>query len=126
MKKLIEMGVVCLALLFCQIAINAQTTGTLTGTVTDPKGDVVAGANVAAKNLETGEERTGSTNDKGAFTFGQIPPGTYTVTVESAGFKRSVATNVKVDVSSDASISVALEIGGVGETVTVTSAQDVI
>src|SRR5687768_11148569 len=117
MNKFIKMGVVCLALLFCQIAINAQTAGTLTGTVTDPKGDVVAGANVSAKNVETGEERTGSTNDKGLFTFSQIAPGNYIVTVESAGFKKSVATDVKVEVSKDANISIALEIGGVGETV---------
>src|SRR5687768_7077568 len=118
MRNFPKIFIAVVMLLLSHFAMNAQTTGSLTGTVNDPKGDAVPGASVTLRNAETGEERTATTNDKGVFTVGQLPPGTYTVTVENAGFKKAVATNVKVDVSSDASITIGLEIGALGETVT--------
>src|SRR5438094_8562906 len=127
MRKFTRIFMVGLALFICQLAIHAQTTtGSLTGAVTDPKGDVVPGASVAVKNVETGSEFTATSNDKGIFTVNQLAPGHYAVTVQSKGFKKALVPDVKIDVAVEASISVALEIGGVGETVTVTSAQDVI
>src|SRR5437899_4810016 len=127
MRKLTKVLIVGLALFLCQVAIQAQTTtGSVTGTVTDPKGDVVPGANVTIKNAENGAERTATTNDKGVFVVNQLDPGHYSVTVENKGFKKAVVPDVKIDVSVQASLSVALEVGGVGEVVTVTSAQDVI
>ncbi len=126
MRKFTKLLIVGFALLICQIAIQAQTSGTIIGTVNDPKGDVVPGANVMIKKADTGEERTATTNEKGVFTANQVPPGMYIVTVETKGFKKAVATNVKVDVSGVASLAINLEIGGATETVTVTGAQEVI
>src|SRR2546423_820710 len=65
---------------------QTSTPGSITGTVTDPSGAIVAGANVVAKNNGTGQELTATTSDDGVFTIPQTPPGTYTVTITTAGF----------------------------------------
>jgi hypothetical protein len=126
MKKFTNFLIAVLALFFAQIAIYAQTTGTVSGTVTDPTGAVVSGANVTLKNNATGEERSTSANDKGSFTFATVQPGIYTVTVEGKGFKKSLAADVSVQVSKETSLAIALEIGGANEVVTVTDTQEVI
>src|ERR1051325_8076701 len=93
----------CLAVLafafILPVAIQAQTKGTLTVTVTDPNGAVVPGANVTITNNATGATRTGTSGDNGVSIFAEVEPGTYTVTIENAGFKKSVAPHVVVDVS---------------------------
>src|SRR5439155_14085910 len=114
MRKFTRIFMVGLALFICQVAVQAQTTtGVLTGTVTDPKGDVVPGASVSIKNSGTGSAYTATTNDKGVFTIAQLEPGHYAVTVQGKGFKKALAPDVKIDVAVEASLSVALEIGGV-------------
>lgn len=115
-------------LLIAQAATHGQTTtsGSLSGTVTDPKGDVVPGASITLRQNETGAVRNGTTNDKGVFTFTQLQPGKYVATVESRGFKKAIATDIDVKVSTDAQVSITLEIGQATETVTVTAAQDVV
>jgi hypothetical protein len=105
---------------------QAQTKGSLSGVVTDSAGAVVPGASVTVKNNETNVVRTATTSDNGVFQLSDVDPGTYTVTVENAGFKRAVATNVVVNTTLPSQISIALETGQVSETVTVTGAQEVI
>jgi hypothetical protein len=108
------------------IAMNAQTTGSLSGAVTDPQGAVIAGAAVTLKNTQTGVERTAATNDRGVVTFTQLQPGSYSLAVESSGFKKTVVPNVAVAVSIESQVSIMLEVGLASETVTVTSGQEVI
>src|SRR5438034_5867217 len=99
MRKFI-FGLMLLAFAFIlPVAIQAQTTGSLTGTVTDPAGAVVPGANVELKNNATGAARTAKTADNGVFNFTDLQPGNYTVTVENAGFKKAVATNIAVEIT---------------------------
>jgi hypothetical protein len=102
------------------------TTGNLIGTVVDPSGAVVAGAAVTATNVETGATRSGETNGTGSFDIEALPPGKYTVAVEAKGFKKSISTDIKISVSQTTTISIPLEIGVQGETVTVTATQDII
>jgi hypothetical protein len=107
--------------------VNAQiTTGSVSGSITDPKGAVVPGATVTIKNTESGVERTATTNESGAFTIPQVNPGTYAVTIVASGFKKVSVPDAKVSVAQDTTLTLQLEVGGVGETVTVTSAQDVV
>lgn len=108
------------------IVVQAQTAGALSGTVTDPNGSVIAGATVTATNNQTRLAQTTVTKDDGGFVFSAVTPGTYTVTVENRGFKRAVAPDVVVNVSRQAQVSITLEIGLEGETVTVTAAQDIV
>ena len=126
MRKFTKILITGFALLLCQMAIQAQTTGSISGTVSDPNGAVVAGANVTLKNNATGAERSTVAKDNGTFTFTALEPGNYSVTVEASGFKRTVAPSVDVTVSTQAQVTIALEVGLAGETVTVTAVQDVI
>ena len=109
-----------LALTLCALpAFGQGTTGSLTGTVTDSSGALLAGASVSVKG-ESGVEQTVQTNDTGSFTVPALGTGLYTVTVTSQGFKQSVVTGVKIDVGTASSISVALEVGAPTEVVTIT------
>jgi len=110
----------------CLIAIYAQTTGSMSGTVTDPNGAILAGANITLKNDATGLERRTVTNDKGIFGFTSLQPGVYSVTVENSGFKRALASNITVQVSTEAAVNISMEIGQASETVTVSATQEVI
>jgi outer membrane receptor protein involved in Fe transport len=97
------------------------TTGTLRGTVTDANGGAVAGANVTVKSEATGTVSPIKTTGEGTFDVPALQPGTYTVTVEAPGFKRSVSTGVAVKIGIVNPVAVVLEAGNVSETVTVTS-----
>src|SRR5437588_5454346 len=117
------------ALLTCLLALTAlgqQTTGSLSGTVTDPSGAVVAGATVTVTNAATGAERSAESNSQGVFDFQTLQPGKYTITVEAKGFKKAVSRDIVVSVASAAQVSIPLEIGSASETVTVTASQEVL
>src|SRR5947207_12428617 len=88
-----------LALCLFAVAALAQTnTGNLSGTVSDPSGNI-QGATVVITDDKTGKEKTIVTNDAGGFSVSQLEVGTYTVKITSAGHKTFTATAVKIDVS---------------------------
>jgi len=95
------------------------STGSLTGTVADPSGAVVAGAKVVVKSNETGQEFTTNTSDNGTFSVPSLGTGTYTVTVTAQSFKQALVKDVKVDVGKASSVMIALEIGQTSEVVTI-------
>jgi hypothetical protein len=126
MRRFTKILIVGLVLLFGQSAIQAQTTaGSVTGTVLDPNGAVVQGASVTIRNDATGAERTAVASG-GTFSFAALMPGIYTITVESTGFKRTVAPGIDVSPTVQTQVTIVLEIGLPDETVTVTAAQDVV
>lgn len=112
---------VLLALGVCVVPVFAQTgsTGSLSGTVMDPKGAVVAGASVKVVSKATNQEFTSQTTEDGTFTIPTLTAGVYTATVTASGFKQSVVTDIKIDVGKPSSINVELEIGAANEIVTV-------
>lgn len=93
--------------------------GTLTGTVTDPSGAVVADAKVTATNLDTGEVREATTSGEGSYTMPELSADPYRVTVEAAGFKTATIENIQIAVQVTRTADIQLEVGGAGETVTV-------
>ncbi|HST53855.1 MAG TPA: carboxypeptidase regulatory-like domain-containing protein [Pyrinomonadaceae bacterium] len=112
-----------LALLICACAGAAfaqETTGTINGTVKDSTGAVVKGATVTVTDeSKRVVVRTVTTGDEGEYSIPTLPVGTYTVTVESPNFKKSVQTGVKLDVNQRYTVDVALEAGNIAEVVTV-------
>ena len=108
------------------VSFGQATTGSLSGTVSDPSGAVVAGAIVTVVNTETGAERSAESNSEGVFAFQTLQPGKYTVSVEAKNFKRAVSRDIVVSVGSATQVTIPLEIGEAGETVTVTATQEVI
>jgi hypothetical protein len=98
----------------------AQTsTSRLTGVVQDTSGGVIPGAKVTALNVKTQVLAETTTNEAGIFVFAAVPPGTYTVAAEAAGFKKLVHTDVVVNVSVTISETFKLEVGQLTESVTV-------
>ncbi|HKP14282.1 MAG TPA: carboxypeptidase regulatory-like domain-containing protein [Blastocatellia bacterium] len=110
----------CLALASAQSAFaQTSTSGTLRGTVKDPSGAVVSGANVVLVNERTKEERKYVTNDEGGYVFTAVTPDTYTVRVEGQGFKTAQQTSIVVETSSTRGLDFTLEVGTAGEVVNV-------
>ena len=102
----------------CGQAVN----GTLLGTVTDASGATVAGAKVIATQASTGSVHQSTSNESGNYTFPDLPPGNYSVTVEAPGFKK--AAQEKIDLASNSStrVDIGMQTGNVSETVLVTEA----
>jgi len=126
MTKFTKILFVALTIFLLHTSGQAQTTGSVTGTVTDPSSAVVAGATVTVTSVATGAERSAVTNSSGVFDFQALLPGTYSLSVEASGFKKAVVREVVVSVATIAQVNLTLEIGLANETVTVTTAQEVI
>src|SRR4051794_1955250 len=102
------------------ITILAQApTGQINGTVTDPSGAVVAGAEVSATNAATNVRRATTTNEDGLFNLPALPPGIYTLLVDAKGFPKQVREGLELQVGQTAKIDFTLQIGNVSETVQV-------
>ena len=117
---------VCLAiglLLTLAPAAHSQTitTGDITGTVTDVTGAVIPGATVTLKSLDTGQTRAVQTNEQGSYRSTFLAPGTYTVSVSSAGL-RSDTSRVKVAVGQVQTVDLTMRVAESKESVVVTDA----
>lgn len=110
--------------LFSISAFSQATTGSVRVSVTDASGGILANAAIKIKNESTGVETTGVTNNDGVFSFASVQPGSYTVTTEANGFKRSVKNGMQVKIGVVNAIDVTLEAGNITETVTVTASSD--
>lgn len=103
------------------LGLPAQTTGTLTGTITDPSGQVVPNAVIKVLNEATREERSGSSNEAGNFVFAALVPGTYTIRVEAQGFRTLERTGNVVLVAGRLALTLQLNVGNLSESVTVSA-----
>lgn len=127
MGRLLKLAALLTVFSAASITAAAQTTaGSLTGNVVDLNNAGVAGAMVTITDTATNTSRTVQTNTQGTFSVPQLEFGTYTVNVVAAGFKNYTATEVKIDVGKEYSLSIALEPGSVQESVTVVAGVDVI
>src|SRR5882672_5259745 len=80
------------AIVFAQMTV----TGNITGTVTDPSGQVVPAAKVTLTSDKTGEVRTATSNESGNFNFAAVQPDTYSLRIEHGGFKAFQRTGLVV------------------------------
>jgi len=111
-----------MGLLLAGSAFGQEATGTVTGTVTDATGGVVANASVNVTNAGTGAVSKTTTNASGLYSVVQLPPGMYTVTVEASGFRKTTLSAQRLVVASTLHMDVSLEVGQVTESVTVDAA----
>ena len=105
---------------FTASAQTSQTT--VSGTVKDQNGALVAGATITLIDARTKAERTATTNDDGFFLFTNVLAGDYRITAEGGGFKKTEVNSVKAAVSIPATVNLVMETGQISETVQTTAA----
>jgi len=128
MSKFVKLSFVLSFILgMSAIAFGQSTTsGAIGGSVMNPNKEVVPNASVTVKNTETNKEDTATTDDQGRFKISGLQPGTYSVTINGAGFS-PYTQDVTVEIGRETSVNAALSIGPVsGGTVEVTSEAPVI
>src|SRR5579864_7034643 len=113
---------VCLTSLICQPLFAQIDMGGLTGTVKDPTGAVVPGAELTLTNEATGVAQRVRSSSSGTYAFEAVPVGSYTLKVEASGFKAYVAAGLQVHIQTVVTADVSLTVGATGEVITVTSA----
>ena len=109
-----------LMMISAALALYAQNTAQINGTVTDPSGAVVTTATVMAVNESTGIQATAKTNGNGAYSVPLLQPGTYRVKIEAPGFKTVERSPVTLVVAQTAQLNFGLELGTSSQSVSVT------
>ncbi|GGA63032.1 hypothetical protein GCM10011507_13300 [Edaphobacter acidisoli] len=109
------------ALCICSVPLFAQTaTGSITGTVEDVSGHVIAGAGVTLTNVATNETRTATTNNSGYYSLTLLPPASYKIAIQASGFSQYLQSNIVLNVQDALTINCTLQVGQVAQQVTVT------
>ena len=112
---------VSLSIAFGAASAFAQSTATVAGTVTDPTGAVVPGAQVTAHSNGTGIDRTVPTDGAGLYTIPALEPGDYRIQVTAQGFGNFVVKSLRLEVDQNTTINARLGLESAGETVQVDS-----
>lgn len=118
--RLAAMGLLLLVSLYAKVSPGQAVTGTLLGTVQDSSGAVISGSNVTLTNEGTGVTNKTNSSQQGFYTFPNLVPGQYSVTVEAKGFKTGIARHNQVNVEQSTRVDITLPPGAVNEQVTVT------
>jgi len=122
MKAIRLVTLVILMFLVLELSLMAQTSqGRILGTVVDLSGAVVPQVRVTVENTATGVSRTVVTTSAGDYTVPNLDPGMYTISVEAAGFKKTVSTPILLEVSREVRVELKLQPGMVTETMVVTA-----
>ncbi len=108
------------------VASAQETTGTITGITSDQTGAVLPGVSVTVKNTNTATSRTVVTNEAGFYTASLLPVGTYEVSFELSGFQTVTLKNIDLHVNDRLKLDGHLSVGGVAESVEVTSGQSLV
>ncbi|MEK6284757.1 MAG: TonB-dependent receptor [Acidobacteriota bacterium] len=101
-------------------------TGTLTGAVTDQTGALVAGAAVTITNAATKSSRSVTTDHEGRWKVTALDVGTYTLVVETTGFKKAIAERVEVEAAVPRTVDIKLEPGAIQEAVNIVAGSEVL
>ena len=91
-----------------RISFAQVTTGSILGTVRDASGAVVPGATVTVTDTGKGTTSTKQTDANGEYAVAFLIPGTYNISVEMEGFKRSISNNVVLDIDQKARLTLLL------------------
>jgi hypothetical protein len=117
---------VLVLLLTGQSLFGQATEGTILGILRDPSGAVIRHGRIEVLNVQTGVTRATETNETGEYVVSNLPPGSYSVTVEAPGFKKAVQGAVSLTVKATIRVDVALEVGQAAQTVEVNAAAPLI
>ena len=118
--RIIQSAVFALLLAIPLVAVSQVTTATIVGTISDPSGAITPGAQVTARNVDTGLTRTVTSGEDGTYRLEFLPVGHYALEVTTAGFKKAYLSDIVLKVNDTARVDVSLTVGQVTESVTVT------
>ena len=119
---LARIGLACsLMALLATGAFGQAFTASVLGTIADGAGGVLPGVTVTVTNLATGQARTSVTDEAGRYSMPLLPPGSYRISAELAGFKTAVRDAMRLEVNQQQRSDFSLEIGAISEEVTVTA-----
>lgn len=94
-------------------ALAQTTVSTIEGTIKDPQGSVVSGAQVVVKSAALGIERTATSDAEGFYRITALPAGNYSLTITHAGFATRSFENVELTVNRTLTLDIPLEVGAV-------------
>jgi hypothetical protein len=103
------------------LTARAQTTASVSGRVQDASGAVLPGVSVTARQIDTGFERTTTSDAEGRYALPSLPSGAYELRAELQGFRTLVRRGILLSVAEHVSVDLALDVGGVTEALTVTA-----
>lgn len=115
---------ICLLAAMPALMVAQVLYGSLVGNVSDPNGAAVSGAKVEVTNLATGGVSTATTDDRGGYLLNDLQVGVYKVTISRTSFKTTIREDVRIEANKTYRFDAALEVGGVEETVVVTSNEE--
>jgi len=117
------------ALILCAgipAAMAQNVTGSIAGTVLDPSGAVIPGAQVIAHNLDTGVDSAAKTNGEGVYQINFLPAGHYEVSVQAAGFDKATLPAFTLEAVQTPTVNVTMHVGAGTTTVNVTGAPPIL
>ncbi len=103
-------------------SFGQAVSGNIIGTVTDPSGAAVSGAQITVTNIGTNSSYQTTTNESGNYTAANLAPGSYLVTIAAPGFQKFTQQNVTVNVSQSIRVDASLQVGQQTQEVTVSAA----
>lgn len=122
MKRLLLLGALC-----CGSILWAQSfTASVRGVVTDASHSVIPNAKVTITDVNRSLDHTAVSDSSGRYQLTALPPGTYSLTAEAAGFKRYSRNAFELQVQQEATVNVELSVGEVATTVEITSSAPLI
>ena len=124
--KLLSIFLICLLITGLACAQGVGASGDVKGTVTDPSGAIVAGANVTITDVARGIKRTVTTDDTGEYRVPGLAPATYSVSVNKSGFQPEIAKAVVVTLGQTATIDFKMKLSKVSEQIEVTAEAPVV
>jgi len=125
--KSLKIAILVMLTFVWAVAVQAQrSTGEVNGTVIDPNGAAVPGALVKLINQATTTETEATTNQSGYFTFVNLMPATYTLSVEVKGFKKTLTNAFVLGVSETLTQNVSLSVGEMSEVVEVSAGAELV
>ena len=121
MKRIRQFALLTAVLVVSAAGALAQSTATVAGTVTDPSGAVVAGAQVTLHSLGTGIDRGTVTDDSGVYAVPSLQPGDYQLRVTASGFSLYTVQKLTLEVDQRVTVNPKLAVSSAGETIEVAS-----
>ncbi len=111
-----------LLFLLCPVILAQRDLGTLTGTISDTTGSVVAGAKITITEQETGIQGTVQSDSNGVYIRPLLKPGLYSIEVEASGFKKSIQRDILLNTGDRVGVNIQLTVGDISQSVEITAA----